>query len=271
MLTQFSLTPIGLAQQGLKMAGHVFSSPRSKHLRTPPWHIARHLSFLSLSLPLLPPHLFPSSAITWVAAFSKKGVPWLLSRPCHWSCNKYKYMSRSELLNTIMLLSTLSQGQWLHPVHGFGPGYTPDERATDLQCEDKGLFFEWNWRSPRKHLATLDAASRLDDLEMKNANNARLLQVSWQKWANTIHPFLDVSLPSPSLALSLPLSLPLRLPQSPVCSSTPHRWPVSRERWANGDRIQRFVSKRRTCLARLRLQQRCHTKSHPVQELEDKL
>ena len=29
----------------------------------------------------------------------------------------------------------------------------------------------------------------------KNANNARLLQVSWQKRANTIHPFLDVSLP----------------------------------------------------------------------------
>lgn len=36
--------------------------------------------------------------------------------------------------------------------------------------------------------------SRVDDLEMKNANNASLLQLPWQEWANSIHTFLGVSL-----------------------------------------------------------------------------
>lgn len=112
-------------------------------------------------------------------------------------------------------------------------------------------------------------ASRVDDLEMKNANNASLLQVSWQERVNLIHSFLNVS-----------LSLPLWLCHSPSpCYSVfpalsfvrhPHRWlgepEVGRQRQ---DTL--FVSQQRTCLARLRFQPRCQTKSHLVQELQDKL
>lgn len=109
--------------------------------------------------------------------------------------------------------------------------------------------------------------SRVDDLEMKNANNAILLQVSWQERANSIHSFLSVS-----------PSFPLWLRHSPSpCHSVfptlsfvlhPQRWleEVGRQRQ---DTL--FVSQQRTCLAEIRFQPRCQTKSHSVQELQDKL
>lgn len=59
-----------------------------------------------------------------------------------------------------------------------------------FQCEDKGLFSKWNWRSERKHLATWP-----DNLEMKNANNVRIFQISWHKWTNSGHSLPSYFLP----------------------------------------------------------------------------
>lgn len=56
--------------------------------------------------------------------------------------------------------------------------------------------------------------SWLDDLKMKNANNASLLQDSWHEWTNPIHSFLNISL-SHSLFGSVTLPLPATL-SSPV-------------------------------------------------------
>lgn len=66
-------------------------------------------------------------------------------------------MSSGELLNTIMLLCTLSEGQLLHPVHGSGSGLCPDERATDLQREDKGLFSRAKPEISKEASGNLDA------------------------------------------------------------------------------------------------------------------
>lgn len=167
-----------------------------------------------------------------------------------------------------MLLCTL--GQLLHPVHGFSLCYAqmsgpqiPCARTKASSLSETGDLQGSIWQPGHW-------ASRVDDLKMKNANNASLLQVSWQEWANTIHSFLNVSRSlSPSLALSLSLSLPLCLTHSLICSSPSPlagRGEVGRRRQ---DTL--FVSQQRTCLAELRFQPRCQTKRHSVQELQDKL
>lgn len=54
---------------------------------------------------------------------------------------------------------------------------------------------------------------RLDNLKMKNANNASLLQVSWQAWTNSIHSFLNTFLSPLFGSVTLPLPA---TPSSPV-------------------------------------------------------
>lgn len=65
----------------------------------------------------------------------------------------------------------------------------------------KVLFSRWNQSCPERHLATW-TLSQTDDLLMKNTNNACLLRVSWQEWANLIHSFLGFPLSVSFLALS---------------------------------------------------------------------
>ena len=80
--------------------------------------------------------------------------------------------------------------------------------------------------------------SRLDDLEMKNANNACFLQASWQGWANLIRCFLNVSLsfyPSLILWLSLSLLATLSFPPSHLFVTLNAGW--ERQRWSDRNRI----------------------------------
>lgn len=93
---------------------------------------------------------------------------------------------------------------------------------------------------------------------------ASFLQVFWQERVNLIHSFLNAS---PSLLLygcvTLPFSATLSSPLiCPSPSSPPAEGEVGRRRQDTW-----FVSQQRTCLAELRFQPRCQTKSHSVQEL----
>lgn len=124
-----------------------------------------------------------------------------------------------------MLLCTLSQGQLLHPVHGFSLGYAQMSvlqisraRTKTSSLSETGDLQGSIWQPGCR-------ASRLDDLEMKNANNASFLQVSWQEWTNSIHSFLNVSLPLPLLLCHSPSPCHSVFPSLSFVLH-PHRWLV---------------------------------------------
>lgn len=132
--------------------------------------------------------------------------------------------------------------------------------------ENKDLFSVWNWRCPRRLLATwtLHKSDRWSG--DGNANIACLLQVFWQEWTNLIHSLLSVRLPS-SLA-------PSRFVPATQSSQVSHLFITLTTDWKRTHAVGRrrqdmpFVSQQRTCLAQLLCKTRCQTKRHSVQEMQ---
>lgn len=114
-----------------------------------------------------------------------------------------------------MLLCTLSWRHTLHPEHGFVLGYAQMSEAQISCAGTKASSLSETGDHQGSIWQPVLWASRVDDLEMKNANNASLLQVLLAGVGK-----LDTFLPQCFPSLSLSLFPSFILPASPwLCHS----------------------------------------------------
>lgn len=96
-----------------------------------------------------------------------------------------------------MLLCTLSKGKSLHPVLRLGDARTEVTRLTSPVWRQRPSSLGEIWDLKSSIWQPGHCTSWLDDLEVKNANNASLPKVSWHKRTNSIHSFLNIFLSLP--------------------------------------------------------------------------